>query len=194
MAKSKRLSNKKEQEADREFYECIKDMLQHPYVQRMKNYIHHSSTDCYRHCVHVAYYNYRICRFFHLDARAAARAGMVHDLFLYDWRLHQAKTGDKFHAMTHPGTAIYNAKKYFDITPEEEDIMKKHMWPMTVIPPTTAEGVIMTFTDKFCGFCEFVEHYHKLPKRQAREAYAKRLADLARSDEQEEPSETGVFS
>ena len=45
--------------------------------------------------------------------RSAARGGMLHDLFLYDWREHSKKTGDRLHAITHPITAYRNACKYF---------------------------------------------------------------------------------
>ena len=65
-----------------EFYECIKDIAEHPVVLRMKLYPHHGQTNCYQHCLHVAFYNYQWCRFFHLDASSAARAGMLHDLLM----------------------------------------------------------------------------------------------------------------
>ena len=83
-----------------EFYECIKDLASHPIVQEMKNYIQHGTTTCYQHCLSVAYYNYKICRRLGLDARSAARAGMLHDLFLYDWHDHAKKTGNHFHGLT----------------------------------------------------------------------------------------------
>ena len=92
-----------------DFWECIEDLARHPVVLRMKLYPHHGSTNCYQHCMNVAYYNYKICRFMHLDAVSAARAGMLHDLFLYDWHTHAKKKGDRFHGLTHPKTAYKNA-------------------------------------------------------------------------------------
>ena len=81
--------NKTPEEQDEEFeqfYECIKDIATHPVVLRMKLYPHHGVTNCYQHCLHVSYYNYIWCKALGLDARSAARAGMLHDLFLYDWQ------------------------------------------------------------------------------------------------------------
>ncbi|MCQ4673110.1 phosphohydrolase [Lactonifactor longoviformis] len=154
-------------EGNEEFYECIKDIVHHPAVLKMKDYPHHCETSCYQHCLNVAYYNFRICRFFHLDYRAAARAGMLHDLFLYDWREHTEKTGDHFHAMTHPKAALRNAAKYFLITPLEKEIILKHMWPVTLTPPTHWETFIITLTDKYCGSCEIGRYYShtKIPKK-----------------------------
>ncbi len=60
---------------NQEFYDCIRDIMQHPVVQRMKKYPHHCDTNCYQHCLNVAYYNYQVCKALGLNARAAARAG-----------------------------------------------------------------------------------------------------------------------
>ena len=134
-------------------------MVHHPYVLKMKNYQHHCNTSCYQHCLNVAYYNYKICKFFNLDARSAARAGMLHDLFLYDWHNHRKKTGDPVHAMTHPHTALHNAQKYFKLNALEKEMILKHMFPVTPIPPMHKETWIITLTDKYCGTCEIGQYY-----------------------------------
>lgn len=140
-----------------EFYECIRDIAEHPVVLRMKLYPHHGRTDCYHHCLHVAYYNYVWCRHLQLDARSAARGAMLHDLFLYDWHTHAARTGDRFHGMTHPKCALKHAQKFFTLNPIEKDIIQKHMWPVTVFHfPRTKEGWITTLTDKYCGTLESI--------------------------------------
>lgn len=144
---------------DREFYETIQDLLEHPMVLKMKDYPHHCNTSCYQHCLNVSYYNYRICKQFGLNGKAAARAGMLHDMFLYNWRGYSKRTGDHFHAMTHPRKALNNASKYFTIDELEQEIILKHMWPLTVIPPFTAEAFIISLTDKYCGICEIAEFY-----------------------------------
>lgn len=99
----------------KDFWNCICDVATHPVVLRMKLYPHHGNSSCYDHCIHVAYYNYQWCRFLHLDAKSAARGGMLHDLFLYDWHTHTKKTGDHFHGLTHPKVALKNARKFFDL-------------------------------------------------------------------------------
>ena len=147
---------------DSEFYETVKDILNDPEVLKMKNYNQHSSTDCYMHCLHVAYYNYRICRKLGLNARAAARAGMLHDFFLYDWRHHPKAPGERMHAFTHAGYALSNARKEFVLSDREEYIILKHMWPVTFSVPKHMESWVITLTDKYCSVCEFIDHYHSL--------------------------------
>ena len=138
-----------------DFWECIEDLARHPVVLRMKLYPHHGSTNCYQHCMNVAYYNYKICTFMHLDAVSAARAGMLHDLFLYDWHTHAKKTGDRFHGLTHPKTAYKNACKFWELNRVEKDIILTHMWPLNFFRfPKTKEGWITVLTDKYCGACE----------------------------------------
>lgn len=95
----------------------------------------------------------------HLDARAAARAGMLHDLFLYDWHQHAKETGDYFHGLTHPRYAVHMAETYFKLTKKEKEIMLHHMWPITVSPPKSKEGYITTFTDKISGLFEMADYY-----------------------------------
>jgi len=143
----------------KEYYETVRDIIEHPVMQEMRKYQQHCHTDCLQHCVNVSYHNYLICRVLRLDARAAARAGLLHDLFLYDWRLHAGITGDRFHAMTHPRRALRNAEKYFMLSELEKDIILKHMWPLTVIPPKSLESLIIGIVDKTCGLFEISEFY-----------------------------------
>jgi len=135
-----------------EFYDCIKDIATHPVVLRMKLYPHHGNTNCYQHCMNVAYYNYKWCRILGLDARSAARGGMLHDMFLYDWHTHAKRTGDHFHGLTHPRVAYENATKFFALNRIEKDIVLNHMWPLTFFKfPRTLEGFVATLSDKYCG-------------------------------------------
>ena len=54
----------------------------------------------------------------------------------------------------HPGRALVNAKKEYVVTKKQEDIIKKHMWPLTVVPPMCREAWIVTTADKYCSLLE----------------------------------------
>lgn len=154
-----KLIKKQKKDWKQEYYQEVKDLLEVPIVLEMKKYPHHCATSCYQHCINVSYYNYLICRRFGLNARAAARAGLLHDLFLYDWREHTKKTGDHFHAMTHPRKAYEKASEHFQLNSLEKEMILKHMWPLTVIPPTSWEAFIIGMVDKYCGLCEIIDYY-----------------------------------
>lgn len=40
---------------DREYMECVKDILCHPVFQSMDQYIQHGTTTCKTHCIQVSY-------------------------------------------------------------------------------------------------------------------------------------------
>lgn len=141
------------------FKDAIKDIVRNKNVKLMKTFNHHSDTTCFTHCVHVAYYNYKICKLLGLDAISGARAGMLHDLFLYDWHTHAKETGNRFHGLTHPRVAYLNARKDFKLNDKEKDIIIKHMWPITIALPKYKETSIICLTDKFCGLCEVIDKY-----------------------------------
>lgn len=141
-----------------DFYECILEIAAHPLVVQMKQYPQHGKTDCYRHCLHVAYYNYWICTFLGLRAQEAARAGMLHDLFLYDWHTHAKETGERFHGIRHPKRAMEIAQANFQLSDLERDMILKHMWPLTIIPPRYPESFVICLVDKFCSICETAQN------------------------------------
>lgn len=142
-----------------EFYHFVKDLLDNDTVLKMKNYRHHYSTTCYQHCLNVSYYNYLICRKLGLDSRKAARAGMLHDLFLYDWREKPRIKGEKRHGFSHPQTALENAKREFTLSKREEDMILTHMWPLTLSKlPRYAESYVIVVTDKYAAMLEIGQH------------------------------------
>ncbi len=156
----------------KEFQSIIKDIISNETVLKMKNYRQHYETTCYDHCYMASYYCYYICKKLKLDYISAARAAMVHDLFLYDWRKKQPdKKG--LHAFTHGKTAYENASKLFNLNDKEKDIIIKHMWPVTPIPPKYKEGFILTLVDKYCALSESFDVFKTrlFMKKQFRYAY-----------------------
>lgn len=141
-----------------EFRAIIKDIVENDTVQQMRNFRQHYDTSCFDHCYKVALISYIICKKLNLDYISAARAGMLHDLFLYDWRIREPGR-KRFHAFHHPRIALNNSLKIFSLNKKEQDIILKHMWPITVIPPKSMEAFIITFIDKYCALLESYVHY-----------------------------------
>lgn len=142
--------------SNKEFLNIIKDIISNETVQEMKNFRQHYETTCFDHCYMVSYYCYLICKKYKLDYISATRAAMLHDLFLYDWRVRQPDRKG-LHAFTHGKLACENASKLFDLTQKEKDMIITHMWPVTMKFPTSIEGLILTFVDKYCATSETFE-------------------------------------
>ena len=56
---------------------------------------------------------YKWCKALGLDYESATRAGMIHDLFLYDWHTHAKETGEYFHGLTHATAGSQKCTKAF---------------------------------------------------------------------------------
>ena len=158
---------------DKEFFEITKYLINNPTVLQMKNYRQHYDTNCYDHCIEVAYWSYRFCKKHNLDYVSMARAAILHDLFLYDWR-HSKAMLKGWHAFRHPQIALENALKICDLNEKEQDIILKHMWPVTFFQfPKYKESFIITIADKLSALKSFYEYYqsHLMKKKLIRYAY-----------------------
>lgn len=140
---------------DEEFVSIVTPLIENETVQQMRQFRQHYDTSCFEHCLQVAYYSYVLCKKWHLDFASAARGGMLHDLFLYNWR-HSKKEMqlESWHAFVHPKIALENASRLFTLTKKEQDIIRKHMWPVTLSFPRYRESFIVTFVDKYCALQE----------------------------------------
>jgi uncharacterized protein len=140
-----------------EFYEIIKDIYEHEEFLKLKNHYHHNSS-IYEHVMDVSYFSYRASKFLKLDYQSTARGALFHDFFLYDWRDHDVPdlAEEKYHGIEHPKIALANARKNFILNDIERDIIIKHMWPLTLVPPKYKESFIVSFADKYLASKEYV--------------------------------------
>ncbi len=139
------------------YYPLIRDIIDCEQLGELKNITHHISTTRFQHCVNVSYYSYLVCRKLRLNARSAARAGLLHDLFYYDRKEYNStrSKGQPSHSAMHALLAAENAAAVTEITPLERDIIEKHMWPMTRPMPKYMESYVITVIDKYCAILEF---------------------------------------
>ena len=123
-------------------------------VQQMSDYIQHGSITTYQHCRRVAVLSCRLSEVLHLRMKSPelVRGAFLHDYFLYDWHGHK---GQRLHGFEHPTTALQNAKRDFDLTPLEENIIQSHMWPLTPLQvPRSREALLVSIADKICSLEE----------------------------------------
>jgi uncharacterized membrane protein/HD superfamily phosphodiesterase len=159
-----------------EYYEIIREIGEHEEFLKLKEFFHHNSS-IYAHVHDVAYLSYRICKFLKLDHHSAVRGALLHDFFLYDWRNHDVPDlpRHKYHGIEHPAIALTNARKHFSINEIEDDIIQKHMWPLTLIPPKYKESFIVSFADKYLASREFISVYKKrIDRRRSQRKYKRR--------------------
>lgn len=148
---------------ENDFLNVLREIRNHKDSQFLstKQHVQHGKTSVYRHSVSVAYLSYRFAKKLHIKVnyRSLLRGALLHDYFLYDWH---APIPERFlHGYYHPGRALKNAKKHFELNALEEDIIKNHMFPMTIWLPKSREAVIVSLVDKYISTVETVKRGKK---------------------------------
>ncbi|KRM93930.1 HD superfamily metal-dependent phosphohydrolase [Lentilactobacillus senioris DSM 24302 = JCM 17472] len=138
---------------DPEYVALVSDLLADPSVQKLGEYTQHHNSTRLEHSISVSFDSYKIAKAHHLDYKATARAGLLHDMFYYDWRTTKFDLGS--HAFIHPRVALRNAEKVTSLSPKERDIILKHMWGLTSARPKYRESVIVSLVDDYEAIREF---------------------------------------
>ena len=148
------------------FYDIIRDVVCTDEFRQMKNYKYHKNGNLFRHSIKVAY----LCYLHHkkkkmkIDIEEFVIGALLHDYFLYD--LHSGTEKHKFHWFKHPKKALENAiKKFPNLTKTQQDMIKRHMFPVTLIPPRTKAGWLVCYYDKVAAVSDRFENNKKKKKQ-----------------------------
>ena len=137
----------------------VADLLAHPAVRAMERLPQHApGFSCLHHSVLVSYWSWRVCRRLGLDARAAARGGLLHDLYLYNSRDKSAHPG--LQCFDHPRAAARNAAELTALSDKEKNIILSHMWPLGGQLPRSREAWLVDLVDTVCASLELSHIYH----------------------------------
>ncbi len=139
---------------DSDFIAFAAPIIKHGSFQKTKAIRQHGETTRFSHCVSVAYYSLRTAARLKIpcDIQSLVRGGLLHDYYFYDRR--QKNISQFKNSFIHPKVAVFNAMRDYNISPLEQNIIVRHMFPITLIPPKYREGLIVCITDKICGLAE----------------------------------------
>jgi uncharacterized protein len=144
-------------ELKQEFLDLISEYLKDPNIQKLKDSLHHRDKNRLEHVVEVAFYSFLIAKKMSLDENIIVKGAMLHDLFYYDW----LREGPRLHGLRHPKISLENARKLYPISKKEADIIKKHMWPLTLMPPRYLESLVVSLVDSFCSARDYIPGWRK---------------------------------
>ena len=147
----------------------------HPLVQRMKNISMHRGSNCFEHSFKVAKKAVNRCKDRKVDLETLLIASILHDYYLYDWRVHpELKKG---HGRRHPYLAAKKAKEDFNVSYEVQCCIASHMWPINFKEyPRTREAKELSYHDKRTAIIEASTSIRY--KKAHREKYLKHLEKL----------------
>ena len=132
-----------------EFHRIVKPLLDSCPFEETKKNKHHGITR-YEHSMRVAYFSYIVTKFLRLDYKETTEAALLHDFFTDEVK---NKNGIA-RLRQHPSCAVENAKKYFELSAKQEDIIKTHMFPVTFTPPKYLESWIVDLVDDVASIYE----------------------------------------
>ena len=132
-----------------EFNRIVKPLLDSCPFEETKKNKHHGITR-YEHSMRVAYFSYIVTKFLRLDYKETTEAALLHDFFTDEVK---DKNGIA-RLRQHPSCAVENAKKYFELSAKQEDIIKTHMFPVTFTPPKYLESWIVDLVDDVASIYE----------------------------------------
>ena len=152
----------RQRDLQRRINRAATDILQSDNFKSTRSHIQHGNMTVNNHCMNVAKYSLAISEKLKIrcSERELIRGALLHDYFLYDWHSKEHVQLYKLHGLFHPGIAYKNASKEYQLTARESDIIRKHMWPLTIVPPMCREAWIVTTADKWCSLLETF-HIHK---------------------------------
>lgn len=149
---------RKNWQEDEEYLAYVGDLINREEVTKLKTFTHHHYSNRFEHSVSVSYRSFLVAKKVNGNAKATARAGLLHDLFYYDCKT-QKKSNQGSHAYLHPRIAVENAGKITALSALEKDIILKHMWLVTAAVPRYKESFIVTFVDKYCAIEEVLRPF-----------------------------------
>lgn len=135
------------------------DILESENFKKTQKHIQHGTMTVHNHVMDVARYSLLLNKKLGLrcNKHDLVRGALLHDYFLYDWHDKAYLTERKrLHGFRHPGIALVNAEKEYELNDIQREIIKKHMWPLSVVPPTCREAWVVTAADKYCSLMETV--------------------------------------
>lgn len=137
-----------------QIYQIVESLEMNGRYVQTKLYYHHGKTTVYEHSINVAYLSCKIARKFnaYVNYESLIRGALLHDYYLYDW--HIPSKEHRLHGFSHPAIAFENANQDYGLNEIEENIILCHMFPLTIIPPITIKGWIVSFADKINAVME----------------------------------------
>lgn len=133
---------------------------------------HHYRTSVGEHSLQVAAVSLRICDYLEkrgisVNRDVIVKAALMHDLGMvgrYQRYRNNYECGKR-----HPEESVKEAKKiYPDLDPLTEEVILGHMWPLSVHPPRSREGVIICIADKWGSMTDLMPFAQRWDHRWAK--------------------------
>jgi uncharacterized protein len=145
-----------------EFFDLVWHILEDEEFRKLHGYTQHCGTTRFMHSLNVSYLSWWVARKLGMDERIAARAGLLHDFCVYDFR--EKLPGGQLQAFYHPKVAARTSGEHFTLHEKERQAILSHMFPLGPLP-RSREAWVISCMDKFCACAEFLRVRVALARR-----------------------------
>jgi len=139
-----------------EIYNCGKELIDSDFFAMSLKQVHHKKTSLYKHIMSVARHAVLLCNIYEAKGHKINRKRVILGALCHDLGMIGRKdlySNDVTAWFRHPWISAKRAKQFFpDIDKETLRIIKRHMWPITFLPPVTPEEWILIKADKAASF------------------------------------------
>lgn len=134
--------------------------------KKARDIVHHHKTNIAGHSEKTAEYGKRICQWLkkhdiEVSEEDVVTACLLHDIGMTDDEVSSTVSWKK--AYLHPRRGEEIARHEYDANEIQCNAIRRHMWPICIVPPRTREGWIVVAADKCCSIWE-VTHNKKKKK------------------------------
>ena len=162
-----------------EWFSIVKVILMNKEFQKRKLFFHHYDITVWDHSIEVSFACFLVAKKLNKNVRVSAIAGLLHDFYEFAWiyndellhidhgyylkEINKKKPFFKQHGFAHASSATKNYLKYFYYLQEEKisNSIRRHMFPLNIVPPKYVEGYILTFVDKYVSIKDIIKHYQR---------------------------------
>ena len=136
-------------------YRHGKEILESEAFQRAYGQTHHHSTSVALHSLEVAQCAAELCGKLrriglHPDERTVVIGALCHDLGILG--RHEKYNNFLQCCFRHPIDSVLAAKSILpDLDDKTAKVISRHMFPATILPPTSLEGLIVSLADKYAS-------------------------------------------
>lgn len=138
-------------EIDQEIYDVGAPLIDSRLMQKAKEQTHHGKTTVYDHTIAVTREALRICDHYRgqkeLNRENVIIGALCHDMAMVG--RYEKYRNNFITCIRHPKDSVIIAKEFFvDMDPAVKKIIRRHMWPLSLVPPTSVEEWIVLRADK----------------------------------------------